>query len=280
MLPPAHGAWEVLVVDNNSSDGTRDLVQELQLRNPAFSLSYHYEPTPGIAFARNAGILQAASADIIGFIDDDVLVEPDWACVVHEAFATDERLGVLGGRLEPNPESPMPSWLSSVNQAPLGLIDYGPERRVLTMPYLATANCAFRRQALIDEGLFDVRMGRRPDKLYADEDTDMIARVQSAGGRVVYDPGLNGRHFVPTARMTHVYFRRWYREKGEGAGRIGARGRRAVLGIALFDYRRVVAASVRYVGKRLLGRATLEEELAILYFKGVVSGRLAAVRNR
>ena len=87
----------------------------------------------------------------------------------------------------------MPPWLSHINTAPLGLIDYGPAKIRLNFPYLATANCAFRRTAIVDAGMFNVRLGRQPKKLYADEDTDMVARILAKGGKVMYEPQLAGR---------------------------------------------------------------------------------------
>src|SRR5712691_696604 len=68
--------WEVLVVDNNSNDQTRKVVEEFCHQNPG-RFRYLFEPQPGLSYARNAGIREARG-DIIAFMDDDVIVEPTW----------------------------------------------------------------------------------------------------------------------------------------------------------------------------------------------------------
>src|SRR5688500_8056218 len=177
--------WEVCVVDNNSTDDTAAVVSKYVPAFGAVPVRRVPEPHAGVAFARNTGVVQAAS-EIIAFVDDDVEVTSDWLSVIHEAFSKDPELSILGGRLKANAQSPPPVWLNDLNTAPLGLIDYGDERRTIDFPYLATANCAFRRQAIISAGMFDTRLGRRPDKLYADEDTEMVARILARHGKVVY----------------------------------------------------------------------------------------------
>lgn len=279
MEVPEELRWEVIVVDNNSSDGTAGMVAELSRQDPSFPLRYVAEARQGIALARNAGV-ESARGDIIAFVDDDVLVGSSWLSVIAFAFEADPTLAVLGGRLLANPESPMPAWIADVNPAPLGLVDFGDSRRVLTIPYLATANCAFRRSAILEAGMFDVRLGRQPDKLYADEDTDMVLKIQRAGGCVVYEPAMTALHFVPNHRMTKAYFRRWYFEKGEGSGLVGTGQRRALFGIAFHDYRHVTVALARYARGLVSGKPVFQQELAIRYFVGVANGRIKSWSRR
>jgi glucosyl-dolichyl phosphate glucuronosyltransferase len=272
--------WEICVVDNNSTDATAETVARHAQARPDLPLRYVREERQGIAFARNAGVT-AARGEIIAFVDDDVLVPKSWISVIHAAFIEDPNLAILGGRIIANPETPMPPWLTQLNPAPLGLVDFGDERVLLRVPYLATANCAFRRSAIVAAGMFDVRLGRQPHKLYADEDTEMVARIQAGGGKVVYEPAITARHFVPTARMTKAYFRRWYREKGEGAGRVPARSSRSLFGIAFFEYRNFLNALGAFALNALTGKPTLQQRLLMGYFAGIVSSRVrsAAVHD-
>lgn len=271
--------WDVCVVDNRSTDDTSGMVADYAARWPAFPLRGIVETRQGIAFARNAGV-SASGASVIAFVDDDVLVQPTWLSFVHAGFAADPDLAIMGGRLTANPESPMPPWMDGLNPAPIGLVDFGDARKVLTVPYLATANCAFRRQAIVDAGMFDVRRGRQPDKLYADEDTDMVAKIQRAGGKVIYEPAISARHFVPNKRMTREYFRRWYRERGEGVGLVRAEGGRSLFGIPLFEYRQALSNGQAYLARLVSGRPTFQQELSLGYFSGIVAGRLKSRARR
>jgi glucosyl-dolichyl phosphate glucuronosyltransferase len=275
---PAGLPWEVRVVDNGSSDATPAVVEAAAARFGPVPVRRVFETRAGVAFARNAGV-ESASGEIIAFVDDDVLVGRAWLSVIERAFDEDKELAVLGGRLKPNPESPMPKWLDGLNTAPLGLIDYGDARIQLDFPYLATANCAFRKSAIVSAGMFNVRLGRQPKKLYSDEDTDMIARVLADGGKIVYDPELAALHFVPNARMTKAYFRRWYRERGEGVGLIGANQSRALFGIAFYEYRALLGASGMLLRNFVSFRPTFQQELFLVYFAGIVAGRLKSGRT-
>jgi glucosyl-dolichyl phosphate glucuronosyltransferase len=277
MERPSELAWEICVVDNNSSDATPAVVDDYARRFAPVPVRRIFETRPGVAFARNAGVDQA-HGDIIAFVDDDVLVSAPWLTLIERAFAEDPNLAILGGRLDPNPESPMPPWLSHINTAPLGLINYGPARIQLNHPYLATANCAFRKSAIVDAGRFNVRLGRQPKKLYADEDTDMVARILAKGGKVMYEPQLAGLHFVPNSRMTKEYFRRWYREKGEGVGLVGADQNRALFGIAFFEYKHALDSTLAFARNVVSFKPTFQQRLSLGYFMGIVSGRLKRLR--
>lgn len=271
--------WELCVVDNNSPDATPAVVEACARAHPTLSIRRVLERQAGIAFARNAGVTNAAG-HVIAFVDDDVLVDPGWLAVIARSFAADPTLDILGGRLEANPEVPPPDWLASINTAPLGLINYGAERKRIDFPYLATANCAFKRSAVIDAGMFDVRLGRRPDKLYADEDTEMVSRILARGGRVEYEPAMLAFHFVPAARMTKDYFRRWYQERGEGSGLVGAESGRSLFGIPFFEFRQCLVSLGGYIAKTVRRKQKFQEELFLRHFFGIVTGRVRRLTGK
>lgn len=278
MERPDDVTWEVCVVDNNCTDDTPAVVAQFARQHADLTVRHHREHQTGIAFARNAGV-SAAHGAVIAFVDDDVTVDASWLRVIHTSFASDPALAILGGRLEANPEVEPPDWVATINKAPLGLIDYGPRRKRLDVPYLATANCAFRKSAIVDAGMFDVRLGRRPDKLYADEDTEMVARILGLGGKVEYDPSLLAFHFVPARRMTKEYFRRWYQERGEGAGLVGRPSGRTLFGIPYFEFRKCLRSLGTYAWKAALRRPRFQDELFLRHFAGLVRGRAKSLRR-
>lgn len=276
---PATVSWDTYVVDNNSTDGTRSTVESYPHALGIAPPRYVFEPKQGVAHARNAGVL-AAQGDVIAFIDDDIQVDENWLLALERNFLTDSDLAVLGGKIHADDTIVFPDWMTGIKVAPLGLIDYGAQRRQLEHPYLATGNCAFRKAAIVSAGLFDVNRGRRGYKLYSDEDVELVHRVMRTGGKVIYDPAFSATHLIPAERITKAYFKRWYHEKGEGVGRVGIDSKRSLFGIALFEYRHALASACRLAWKSLLRKPTFQEELYVLHFFGIVVGRLRSDAGR
>src|SRR5215471_10901315 len=115
--------YEVIVVDNNSSDATREVVRRI-IGEGHPNLRYVFEPKQGSSFARNAGIA-AATAEIIAFVDDDVVVAKDWIATIKQAFEDQPEIDCIGGKVVPIWSAPIPKWLNSDHWMPLALQDYG-----------------------------------------------------------------------------------------------------------------------------------------------------------
>ncbi len=184
--------WEVVVVDNGSTDDTALVVEEAAARFPV-PLRLVPEPAPGVSRARNTG-WQAASASVVAYTDDDCYPAEDYADVVLERFAADPRLGVLGGAVLPYDPADAPVTYVAVRDvvalAPGGFVTPG---------LLISANLAFRRAILEEIGGFDTVFGYGAGFAHgkADaviEDVDAVARVLAAGWRGRYDPALVVQH--------------------------------------------------------------------------------------
>src|ERR1043165_2202380 len=146
-------AFEILVVDNNSSDNTPALVASLQITSPV-TLRYIYESRQGNAYARNTGVEQA-HAPVVAFIDDDVVAADNWVDTIKSALHHHAECSFIGGKVLPLWDSDPPSWLTRSHWAPLALLDYGDEEKEIAgqMPLgLLTANIAFRKEVFA-EGL-------------------------------------------------------------------------------------------------------------------------------
>src|SRR4051794_32553856 len=118
LTPP----FELIVVDNNSTDGTRDIIQRIAAGDPR--VRYVFEAPQGLSHARNAGIREAR-APFIAFTDDDVRAEPDWIAALLRAFRESPEVDFVGGRVLPIWPSPPPAWLTCDHWAPLALVDHG-----------------------------------------------------------------------------------------------------------------------------------------------------------
>ena len=208
-------AYEVIVVDNNSTDATPAVVERAAARSDG-RLRYVFEPRQGLSYGRNAGIASARSA-IIAFSDDDVRVAPDWIAQIKRTFDAHPDIEYAGGRVLPHWLAPPPRWLTDAHWAPLALQDYGDQPVVSGRDRavcLVGANLAFRRRVFDAVGVFTPSLGRVKDGIGSTEDHDMQLRAWKAGMRGLYDPALRAEADVTPDRLTTSYHRRWHRGHG------------------------------------------------------------------
>jgi glucosyl-dolichyl phosphate glucuronosyltransferase len=205
--------WEVVIVDNNSTDATRSVVEEAQPTFPV-DLVYVFEGVQGKPAALNTGIARSRGR-ILAMTDDDVRVEPDWLDRIGEGF---RRFGCdyVGGKVLPLWEAPRPEWLPNRggrHWAVVALLDYGPEPREVGAggtPWPLGANMAFRRDAFDRAGLWDNDFGRHGNTLRGQEQREWCLRARAAGLRGYYLPHAVVHHIVPKERLNKAYFRRWF----------------------------------------------------------------------
>ena len=202
---PAQAGWELLVVNNNCTDHTDDVIAKHATALPLRRIA---EPTPGVSHARNAA-LAAARGEYLFWVDDDVLVEPDW---LIEAVGTMERFDADGyfGRVFPLWESGHPpAWYNHLFDGMFALLDLGPDSFVCkpTDPPGVGANHGFRTAALRALGGYRTDLGVVADRGGGGEDLDVFARAHAAGLRLTYAASAIVHHYLPAERCT----KRWYR---------------------------------------------------------------------
>lgn len=205
--------WEVIVVDNNSTDATARVVAEAEASFPV-SLRYIFEGEQGRSAALNAGI-KAARGAIIVTTDDDVRVSPEWLDTAADALET-LHCDYVGGKVLPIWGAPRPAWIpdhGGKQWAVIALVDYGPD----PIPFFTRAhrvpigvNMAFRRSCFERAGLWDNRVGRKKGTLLGQEVREWMARGRAAGLTGYYAPSMCVRHVIPKDRLDKRYFRRWY----------------------------------------------------------------------
>jgi glycosyltransferase involved in cell wall biosynthesis len=212
--------FEVLVVDNGSTDGTAETVTRWE-RSGALRCRRVVEPALGANRARNRGFAEAC-AEIVAFTDDDVRPEPSWLEALVAAFA-DGPFGAVGGRVELQWEREPPRWLHRNHAVLLAAFDLGPERRrVDRYPYLVSANLALRASVLRRLGGFDPRLGRVGSNLLSLDETELCRRLVEAGEILLYEPRATVRHFVPTERATLRFLLRRSFDQGRSVCRYQA----------------------------------------------------------
>jgi glycosyltransferase involved in cell wall biosynthesis len=208
------GPWEVIVVDNNSPDDTRQVVEDAARTFPV-ALRYFFEREQGRSPALNAGI-RAARGSIIVTTDDDVRVPEDWLNRAAEGL---ERLrcDYVGGRVLPIWGAPRPAWIPNhggKQWAVIALLDYGPQPVEFGSRVPLGVNMAFTRAAFDRAGLLDPNTGRRAGTLLGQEVREWCIRARRAGVRGFYVPELWLEHIIPADRLHKRYFRRWFYWRG------------------------------------------------------------------
>jgi len=218
---PAGMAWEVLVVDNASTDDTAQLAERLwsAAGGPA-PLRVIAEPRLGLNHARWTGI-RAARHDIVSFVDDDNWVDEQWLRVLAEVFAAESGVGAMGALAQPAFEGEGPPWFSHVQH----LYACGPQGSMAgpvpaTRGYLYGAGLSVRRAALLEldaNGFAPRLLGRSGTSLAGGEDSELCRALTGAGWTLWYEPRLQLRHFMPAGRLTLAYARRLSFEMGRTA---------------------------------------------------------------
>lgn len=206
--------YEVLVVDNGSNDNTREVAESARAALP--SLRYVHEPRPGLHCGRHRGMREAAG-EVLGYIDDDVIVGPAWVATLLSAFA-DPKVGLVGGNNLPRFAERPPAWLQRRWDRP-----YGDGHAI---PYLSVVerksgpgdmdpslvwgcNFSVRKEVLAEARGF--HPDAMPDELIrfrGDGEMPVGRHVVASGRRCLFHPGASVEHLVPASRMTHDYFRR------------------------------------------------------------------------
>ncbi|MEB3355546.1 MAG: glycosyltransferase [Synechococcales bacterium] len=204
--------YEIIVVDNASTDATRELVHAY-LPHPR--LRYLYEPTVGLSVARNTGA-EATDAPILAYLDDDAVASPRWLDVLHQAYQTYEKLAIAGGKVTLiwPPNITQPRWISSNLAGNLGAYDLGDRLQLITTPGLTPRglNYSVRRSFLEKIGGFDTHLGRVGTRLLSNEELHMTERAIATGWQVAYLPDAQVAHHVAPERVQPSWFlrRSWW----------------------------------------------------------------------
>lgn len=265
--------WEVVVVDNNSRDHTKQVVQAAQQHWPR--LRYVFESAQGLSHARNRGIAEAAG-EVILFTDDDVLPEPDW---LETTLAGLEKYGAdaCGGYIAPIWEAPPPAWLTDRFYGFLAVrterADDYPIESASQAPF--GANMAIRKTVFDKAGMFDTSRGRKGKVLASGEDGEMFERILAAGFKAVFLGKSRVHHKVEAFRLTKRYFRRWrYQTSRNIAQSRGLAGDRRLFNIPLFVFPQLLRAVLRMAWGHLTQPSdeAFNREMIVCHFLGLIQG--------
>jgi len=209
---PAGVEYEILIVDNNSTDGTQEVIREYGgILAPR--LRGIFESRQGLSHARNRA-LQEAKGQIVSFLDDDVIVDPDWLSAVAGAFE-EHSAAVVGGKSYLIYRSQRPAWLSEHYEFFLSRLDYGDRVIVGIDKDLYGLNFSVRKDIVLQAGGFNPSLGRCGGVSFrSGEESDLLRRIRGLGGVVVYEPRAVVGHIIPGERLRM----KWFMKRAFAAG--------------------------------------------------------------
>jgi glycosyltransferase involved in cell wall biosynthesis len=270
---PADTHWELLVVNNNCTDGTDGVCGDF---NKSLPIRVLHETTPGQSFARNLAIREAHGS-FIAWTDDDVLADPGWLEALIETHQRYKADWVFGAS-EPEWPGAAPSWYAPRFRGYFAVLDYGPEPAVITSfdrPFYGL-NFAGTRAAHLSLNGFRTEFGFRGNEGGIGEDVDMFERAMRASMRIVYTPDARVKHLIPQARLAKQYHRRrqwlanrvYYQHLHEIFPAVPW-----VLGLPRFFYGNAAADTLRYVRASFTRdrSARFHHELQLLRFVTLAS---------
>jgi glycosyltransferase involved in cell wall biosynthesis len=199
-------SYEVIVVDNCSTDHTKQVVEEFQ-KMVHIPVVYIFEERLGLSVARNRAIREA-SGEYVLFLDDDAVACTDWIGGIVALFDLDPQIGCVGGKIDPAWEGSAPLWLSHENRTLYTILDYSDEIVEMRKPAIPFgANVAFRKSIFDSMDAFREDLGRVGSNLLSSEESELIERIRTRY-TVYYTPHSSVLHKIPRSRISRKWLLR------------------------------------------------------------------------
>ncbi len=188
--------YQVIVVDNNSTDNTKELCLKFIEENPDLNMKYYTETQQGLSFARNKG-LEVSDTEFISYIDDDGIAGKEYVENLIKAFDNNPKYSALGGKIEPIYESgEEPVWMSKYIFGIVSKVDYGDKQKEFTKKFPVGCNMAFKKEVLLKIGGFNTDLVYRGDEKY------VFLRLKEENVKILYAPDVFVNHFIENFRVT------------------------------------------------------------------------------
>jgi glucosyl-dolichyl phosphate glucuronosyltransferase len=201
--------YEVIIVDNNSTDNTKDVCSAYIARHPDLNTRYREEKNQGSSFARNTGAVIAQSP-LLCFMDDDAIANPDFIEKVLSLFANNALADACGGRIIPKYIPEEPKWMSYYVSSLVGNFDYSKQPEEFKPDKYPLESNMIVKKTSFDEikGFNTALPGVKGTLRIGGEGKDFFMRLKATGKRVYYDPAIIVQHVVEVNRLTKEYMYR------------------------------------------------------------------------
>lgn len=201
--------YEIVLINNNSTDNTEAECQRFQLDYPDVTFHYLVEKQQGLSYARNCGIVNSRG-ELLVYVDDDALVNPEYLQTYADFFAHNAHAVAAGGPILPEYETQEPSWMSHyTRQLVTGKLYLGDKEREFPRgSYPGGGNSCYRKSVFDKIGLFNVELGRKGNSLIGAEEKDLYDKMTTLGMKFYYLPTSILYHIIPEKKLTSDYFNR------------------------------------------------------------------------
>lgn len=199
-------SWEAIIVNNNSTDNTIEVVEQFIQQHPTHNIHLVTERKQGLSHARNCGI-ERAKAPIIAIIDDDEEVVPQYTEAYLNFFDQHLEVATAGGAIIAKYDSPPPHWLSPLTEIPIAN-PIAPKGNIRPFPkgkIPGGGNMAIRRSAIEKYGVFDPELGRRGNQLLGGEESNLFERLRSGGEQIWLVPEAAIYHNISDDKLQRKY---------------------------------------------------------------------------
>jgi glycosyltransferase involved in cell wall biosynthesis len=204
--------WEVLLVDNDSTDSAAVVARSCWKDGPA-PLRIVDEPRRGVRYARERGLSEAIYP-FLAFVDDDNWVARDWLRTSYEIISSDSSLGAVGSIRTPTCDTSHPTWFADFHSTYAVLTASELEQIREPLEYLPTAGLCIRRAAwekLIQNGFRFQLTGSIGESTQGGEDVELTRALCLSGWKLRIDPRLRLQHYMPSSRLQWKYLRKLQR---------------------------------------------------------------------
>ena len=211
-LDSPNGGWQLVIVDNGSTDRTREVIDSFKSHLP---LTYVFEPVLGKSAALNTGLFSIAG-DLVVFTDDDVLPRPDWLVQMRAGADSQPSFSLFGGCIVPRWEIPPEDWILEIDGSILAITNPAWEEGPIPAPRLFGPNMAVRCDIVKAGYRFDTSRGPMGSRYRMGEDTDFVQRIGHAGFRAWYCKRAVVAHMIRRDQMK----RDWVLRRAIPSGRV------------------------------------------------------------
>lgn len=204
------GDYEIVLVNNNSTDGTESECQRFAKDHPEVAMRYCVEKQQGLSYARNCGIMES-QGEVLVYVDDDAVVNREYLQTYADFFNRNKEAVAAGGPITPRYDGcEEPSWMSHyTRQLVTGELNLGTrEREFPKGAFPGGGNAAYRKSVFNEVGLFNVELGRKGNSLIGAEEKDLFDKMTSRGMKFYYLPNAILYHLIPPKKLTQDYFDR------------------------------------------------------------------------
>lgn len=205
----SHDQYEIVLVNNNSTDGTENECRRFQADYPDIRFRYFLETNQGLSYARNCGI-RNAQGDLLAYVDDDATVNPEYLRTYSDFFTHHPEAVAAGGPILPVYETEEPEWMTHyTRQLITGKLFLGNNQREFPRgAFPGGGNACYRKSVFDTVGLFNVELGRKGNSLIGAEEKDLFDKMTTHGMHFYYLPNAILYHIIPPHKLTQDYFDR------------------------------------------------------------------------